>query len=37
MRCVNLQGTISNIRRCFGDDGILYPAVGNGVHTDSCN
>lgn len=18
-------------------DGILYPAVGNGVHTDSCN
>lgn len=21
----------------FGDDGILYPAVGNGVHTDSCN
>lgn len=34
---MKLMYLFSNIRRCFGDDGILYPAVGNGVHTDSCN
>ena len=29
---MKLMYLLANIRRCFGDDGILYPAVGNGVH-----